>query len=215
VGQEPRHLTLRTTMRQRITRGVPSCCSSGTRPVHRSALRLHGARQRRRPRELGAGPDHDRPRADILRGGGGPDSVGTGPAPTAWTPRKEATTSRRRWQRSGLGAPRPTCCTVTPPETDLYGQVADDLLAGVLGGTDSMAAGGTISSLAATSATPRSPTGGGALADAEPNEVFGGRGDDLLVGGPGQDRAQTGWRNGRVDHVRSTEVLVAGCAPSE
>jgi hypothetical protein len=140
VGQEPRHLTLRTTMRQRITRGVPSCCSSGTRPVHRSALRLHGARQRRRPRELGAGPDHDRPRADILRGRGGPDSVGTGPAPMSWTPRKEATTSRRRCQRSGLGAPRTTCCTVTPAE-GLYGQVADDALAGVPGGTDSTAAG--------------------------------------------------------------------------
>jgi Ca2+-binding RTX toxin-like protein len=52
------------------------------------------------------------------------------------------------------------------------------------------------------------------------NELFGGPGDDYLVGdrgndrlegGPGYDRVQPGYRDGRVDWIASTEQLVEGC----
>ena len=52
------------------------------------------------------------------------------------------------------------------------------------------------------------------------NELFGGPGNDYLVGdrgndrldgGPGYDWVQPGFRNRRVDWIEDTEKLVAGC----
>lgn len=58
------------------------------------------------------------------------------------------------------------------------------------------------------------------LMDDAGNELFGGPGDDYLVGdkgndrldgGPGYDQAQPGYRDGRADWIASTERLIDGC----
>jgi Ca2+-binding RTX toxin-like protein len=58
------------------------------------------------------------------------------------------------------------------------------------------------------------------LMDDAGNELFGGPGNDYLVGdrgndrldgGPGYDWVQPGFRDGRVDWIENTEQLVAGC----
>jgi Ca2+-binding RTX toxin-like protein len=60
------------------------------------------------------------------------------------------------------------------------------------------------------------------LLDSAGNELFGGPGDDYLVGdkgndrldgGPGFDHGQGGYRDGRIDWIDATEHLIDGCLP--
>ena len=60
------------------------------------------------------------------------------------------------------------------------------------------------------------------LMDSDPNELFGGPGDDYLVGDKGNDRldggegydvGQGGYRDGRIDWIESVDRTIDGCLP--
>ena len=60
------------------------------------------------------------------------------------------------------------------------------------------------------------------LMDSDPNELFGGPGDDYLVGDKGNDRldggegydvGQGGYRDGRIDWIESVDRIIDGCLP--
>jgi Ca2+-binding RTX toxin-like protein len=60
------------------------------------------------------------------------------------------------------------------------------------------------------------------LMDSDPNELFGGPGDDYLIGDRGNDRldggegydvGQGGYRDGRIDWIESVDRIIDGCLP--
>jgi len=106
----------------------------------------------------------------------------------------------------------------------LYGEAGNDTLEGWTGADYLDGSVGDDEVYAAISCEISGNSyGTGGTMDEEPNEVFGGPGNDYVTGdlgndrvdgGTGDDVGQGGYRDGRADWIESIERLITGCAES-
>ena len=160
--------------------------------------------------------------ADVIYGRAGGDLVGAGGGPDlVYGGRGGDSVDVGRGDDRAYGGPGNDALTDLFGNDRLYGGVGGDSLVGSYGADHLQGGAGDDFATGGDECDISSHRGPGAVLDSQPNEVFGGSGDDYLIGdrgndlldgGPGRDTGQPGWRDGRVDTLRSVEVIHQGCA---